>query len=229
MAERGGGRPRDGYYLADGTRVPSVTTITGRFKDAGGLVRWAWNEGKEGRELYETRDKATEAGSICHDWIEDHLHGIIPAAVVSDQDADEATIHAALAGFEAFKSWAEMYRLEVIATELPLVSEEHRFGGTLDCLAIVKDVPVILDWKTSNAVYLEYVVQLAAYRELVRDQSLLPVPEPPRSALLLRVGKKYADFHFHAYPEVILDMGWRWFKHAREMYDLDKELKRVAA
>ena len=34
--------PSEGYRI-DGKRVPSVTTIIGRFKESGALLRWAWN------------------------------------------------------------------------------------------------------------------------------------------------------------------------------------------
>lgn len=33
--------PRKGYYTTKGERVPGVTTILSRFKDAGGLIHWA--------------------------------------------------------------------------------------------------------------------------------------------------------------------------------------------
>ena len=42
--------PRTGYHTADGTRVPSVTTILGRFKESGALIAWA---GKVGYEHYQ--------------------------------------------------------------------------------------------------------------------------------------------------------------------------------
>ena len=49
------------YKTQDGVRVPSVTTVISRFKEAGALMYWAWNEGKEGRDYRETRDAAADA------------------------------------------------------------------------------------------------------------------------------------------------------------------------
>lgn len=228
---QGSGRPTRGYRLADGTRVPSVTTVCSRFKDSGGLIHWAWNEGIEGRDYRDSRDKAGEAGTICHRYIERHVRGEEVAAGGIGGVYDEAW-----QGFEAFLDWADSVKLEVLETESPLVSEQYRFGGTFDALALVSGKPKLLDWKTSNAVYAEYVAQVAAYRQLLAERGgltnwdLLERLDPvPDSALLLRIGKQHADFHLHSYPSSVLDLGWRYFLHAREMYELDKDLRKVAA
>ena len=53
-------RPKGGYRLKSGESVPGVTTIIGRFKDSGGLLWWAFEQGKafergEIHGLYEKR------------------------------------------------------------------------------------------------------------------------------------------------------------------------------
>jgi hypothetical protein len=232
--KQGTGRPTRGYKLADGTKVPSVTTVTSRFKDSGGLIHWAWQQGIDGINYRESRDKATEAGSICHGWIEDWIHGRESEA---SYDGSGGPLDQAWKGYEAFLDWAESVQLEVLETEVALVSETYKFGGTFDALALVAGKPKLLDWKTSNAVYGEYVAQVAAYRELIRERKVAPeigigidaFVMVPDSALLLRIGKEHADFHLHSYPSSVLDLGWEYFKHALEMYGLDKQLKKVAA
>lgn len=219
---RGPGRPTKGYYVRK-TRVPGTTGITGRFKDSGGLIRWAWMEGQEGRELYEKRDRAGEAGSICHQWIEDVFHG---QAKTKFPNAAPELLEQATIGFQAFEEWLNQVDLTVLETEQPLVSEKYLYGGTLDAIAIVGGRKVLLDWKTSGGSYPDYIAQVAAYRQLVRERD---GDDAPRSALLLRLGKEHADFHYHSYPESVLDMGWAWFLRAREMWDIDKRLKKVAA
>jgi hypothetical protein len=221
---RGPGRPKKGYYLASGLRVPGSTTITGRFKDSGGLIRWAHKEGQEGRELYEARDKAGEAGSIAHQWIEDLFHGAPHATKFPS--ASKETLAQAGIGFAAFKEWLEQVDLTILETEQPLISEEFKFGGTLDAIAIVGGKKVLLDWKTSGGTYPDYIAQVASYRQLVRERD---GDDAPRSALLLRLGKEHADFHYHSWPESVLDMGWAWFQRALDMWELDKRLKKVAA
>ena len=221
---RGPGRPKGGYRNAAGERIPGSTTITGRFKDSGGLIRWAHAEGAAGRELYETRDAAGEAGSLCHDWIEDTLHG--RGLRNPPEEMAAALVEQAKQGLAAFDEWMETVDLRVLETEQPLVSEEFQYGGTLDCLALVSGRKVLLDWKTSGGSYPDYIAQVASYQRLLIERD--GPAEAPKSAFLLRIGKEHADFHFHSYPASVLALGWRWFLLARELYDLDKRLKKVA-
>lgn len=227
---KGTGRPTL-YRLADRTRVPSVTTITSRFKDSGGLMHWAWTIGLDGGDYRERRDEAASAGSIAHGWIEGWIHGEDTFAELPE-DCDTETADQAAKAFNAFRDWADQVKLEIPETEVSLISERYRYGGTLDANALVAGKPTLLDWKTSNGTYPEYVVQLAAYRQLLRERDTNEQwrkTSAPAGAQLLRVGKEHADFHAHFYPESVLDIGWRWFERAREMYDLDKDLKKVCS
>jgi hypothetical protein len=217
---RGSGRPSGGYKLADGTRVPSVTTITGHLKSAA-LIGWAYKRGRDGFTLYGSRDEAAEAGSIAHQWIEDTLHG----AALTEFPDNEIRAQAQT-GFEAFLEWNEQFSPRIVETEVPLISEEYRFGGTIDAVAIVRDTPALFDWKTSGGTYPDYIAQVAAYRQLLRERDGDAAPE---RAYLLRVGKEHADFHFHSWPASVLDLGWQWFRAMHDLYVADKRLAKVAA
>jgi len=75
-------RPKAGYKTKDGKKVPGVTTIIGRFKDSGGLLWWAFEQGKLAEQgvinsLYDKRDEAAESGTIAHSLVEMHLKGEI--------------------------------------------------------------------------------------------------------------------------------------------------------
>lgn len=216
----GGGRPQV-YKLAGGQRVPSVTTILGKCKDPGGLVHWAWSLGIEGKDYRQVRDDAAEAGAIAHDWIEDLIHG---RELRSFPDTDPETMAKAKRALEAFTEWRDQVRLEVLETEVALVSEKYRYGGTFDALAKVAGRLVLLDWKSSNAVYGEYIAQVGGYYQLLRERGT-----EVQGAQLLRFGKEHGDFHAHSYPLHIVEMGWRFFEHARAIYDLHAALKSVAA
>src|SRR5690242_3315759 len=116
----GAGRPARGYKNQAGAHILGVTTVVSRFKDSGAIVHWAWKEGMEGRNYREKRDKAAETGGICHQWIDDHIHGRERTEFPSAQPEQLAQ---AQKGFEAFLDWAGQCRLEVLETETPLVSE----------------------------------------------------------------------------------------------------------
>src|SRR5687768_13438741 len=68
-------RPKGGYKTKDGERVPGVTTVISRFKDAGGIIYWAWEQGRDGFDFRETRDDAAEAGNLAHALVEYHITG----------------------------------------------------------------------------------------------------------------------------------------------------------
>ena len=214
-------RPAQGYKNAAGDRIPGVTTIIGRFKESGGLLQWAFRQGQSGApSLYTERDKAAEAGTLAHDMIECH---ILNKAPVLFSGPDEIFTKA-LNAFNQFKEWREQTRIEIVATEKSYVSERHQFGGTVD--AIGRDMKgriVLLDWKSSNAVYTDMLIQLAAYALLLEECA----PEyKPEGFHLLRVAKESADFAHHFYGE--LDDAKKQFLLFRDAYDLDKLIKKRA-
>lgn len=219
---RGAGRPKV-YKLSDGkTRVPSVSTITGRFKESGGLVHWAWQLGIDGKDYRDARDTAADVGHIVHGKIDSYIHGE-PEPKLPEGTTEEM-LALAQRGFDTFLEWATQFGLNVIETEIPLVSEKHKFGGTFDAVAIVLGRLVLLDWKSGGGIYAETICQVAGYRQLLRERDT-EIDE----AYVLRVGKEMGDFHFHAYTKQIVDLGWEAFQHMRNLYDQLAKLKKVAA
>ena len=119
-------------------------------------------------------------------------------------------------------------KVDYVLTETPMVSEEYAYGGTPDAVGHVDGRMALLDWKTGNAVYPDAIIQMAAYKMLwaeVYAESRGPI----ETHYLLRFGKTHGDYHVHAYPSEVIAMGWRAFVHLREMYELDKQLKKVAS
>ena len=207
---------KGGYFLADGkTRVPSVTTVIGRFKEAGGLIHWAWNLGKEGKDYREVRDSAADAGTMAHEAVEAWIHGNTPVF----EGVPEVTEKAQMA-FRAFRDWADQTQLVVTNTEVGMVSEKHKFGGTADGFTI-RGKRSVLDWKSSNAIYPEYLIQVAAYGALWDETH--PDDKVCAGYHLVRFDKTYGDFKHHFWNE--LDSGWEAFMLLRRLYDIDKELK----
>lgn len=209
---------KGGYFTKDGKRVPSVTTILGRFKDSGGLIHWAWNLGKEGKDYREVRDAAADAGTLAHQAVEDWIHG-----EETKWDGEPEVVFKAKTAFGAFQEWANQTQLRITHTELPLVSEKYRFGGTFDAI-LVQGKRAMGDWKSSNAIYPEYLAQVAAYGVLWDEN--FPDEKIDGGYHLLRFDKEYGDFHAHWWAE--LEAGKRFFLHLREAYEDDKELKKRA-
>lgn len=214
--ERGPGRPK-GYFLSDGTRVPGVTTVISRFKESGALLQWAWKQGRDGKELYEERDKAADVGSLIHTLAEADIHGV-PHPEIPEEMEDKV-----ISGYSAWRDWWAMSKFEPIATEVPLVSEKHRFGGTLDLVLKTPSGLAVGDFKTSNSVYSDYLVQLAAYAILWEENR----EEPLTGGFhLMRFAKEHADFTHRFWPN--LDEAKEQFLLFRRAYEIDKELVKRA-
>ncbi len=216
-------RPKGGYKNAEGKRVPGVTTIIGRFKDSGGLMWWAFEQGKsaergEINSLYDKRDEAAEAGTLAHSLVEASIRGE-PTPELSHYPPE--IVKQATQGYENYLRWADTTKMKVIEQEIPLVSEKYQFGGTPDAI-MVNDELCLGDWKTSNAIYQDHIIQLAAYKILWEEN----YPERPITGgfHLCRFAKEHADFAHHFWAE--LDEAWEQFKLFRAAYDIDKRLKK---
>lgn len=213
----GGGRPKEGYFLSSGRKVPSVTEIN-IYKDPGPLIGWAYRMGKEGKNMRAERDDAGDSGRITHNWVEDDLHGKTPRVI---SDVKPSVLARAEKSFEAYLWWRKNADLVVVDTERPLVSEMFSYGGTFDCLALFNGRPVILDWKTSSGVYPETRAQIAAYRQLIRENCGSKRYVTPETGACIRFDKVTGDFAEHRFSAETLDSGWRRFLGAKMIYDED--------
>jgi len=214
--------PRIRYTLKDGTPVRGTTTIASRFADKAGLLVWANREGLAGRDMNEARDKAASIGTLTHSMVEARLHGrpIPPPTGFSPEDADKAHT-----GYRAFLEWEEQSQFIVTGTEMNLVSEAYKYGGTPDGIGTIQGKHVLFDLKTSNATYPEVILQLAAYRTLLVENGY-PRPE---KIVALRVGKDWGDFHYHSWPFQVIDLGWEAFEMMLRLYPIMADLKKLSS
>lgn len=210
--------PKKGYFTQDGTKVPSVTTILGRFKESGGLIAWAWKLGTEGKDYRSVRDQAADAGTLAHEMIDAYIHQQ-PMTV----DGDGEVVRQARNAFQAYCNWETSSGIKIEWTERQLISEKHKFGGTPDAFGIIDNKPILLDWKTSNSVYSDYLIQLAAYALLIKENYGVDV----QGHYLCRFSKENGDFSVHHYPD--LSEATKMFLLLREAYDLDKIIRKRAA
>lgn len=217
------GRPVGGYEI-DGVKVPGVTTITGRFKDSGGLIYWAWDQGKQGKDFRETKDAAADAGKCLHDMVEADWHSKAIDRTKYKPEVLAKADHAYL----AYLAWKESTRLEVIKPELTLLSRKYLFGGTLDAV-MVQGTLNIGDWKSSNSIYPDMLVQVAGGYALLWEEAY--PDEPLHGVQLIRFSKpeKPTDpinFSHHFWSAEIFPICKAQFLRFREAYDVDKDLKR---
>lgn len=223
--------PTAGYKLADGERVPGTTTIIGRFKDSGGLLHWAFAQGRlaeQGKiqKLYDRADEAADIGTQAHECIEEFLHGREPNMA----DKDERVVQA----YTNARRWLDSTRIAIVPElqEIQLIDPVLKFGGTPDAIGMLDGKLVLLDWKTSNAVYSDYIIQMAAYRHLLAHGLRMDTMQPmglelEPGAWICRFSKDHGDFATHFFGD--LEDAWEQFRLFRRAYEIDKVLKKRAA
>ncbi len=204
------------YKLANGQRVPGVTTILGVLNKPA-LVKWANNLGLQGIDSNKYVDEKAEMGTCAHYMIECHVKHAQPdltefSAAIQDKAAN---------GFLKFLEWDNQFGpFELIASELELVSETLKVGGKVDLYGKLRDRFVLLDIKTSRSgIWPEMRHQVAAYRELLLENG-----HPVDETYILRVGRDEGEgFEFERVEQ--LDKHFEVFKACLAIYNLQKELK----
>ena len=193
--------PTKDYKNADGKPLKGVTTIL-RVMNAPALVGWAYKQGKAGVPLYESRDKAADAGTLAHLYVENHLKGLPEP---SRDGVPQDIIEKAESCYLAFLEWEKAHSFQMVESEISLVSEEYQYGGTIDIGAIVNELGIV-DIKTSSGIYFSHKVQVSAYGRLWTEN----FPDKPiKGYHILRLGDQ-GDFAHHYWPQ--LNEEWEAFK-----------------
>ncbi len=218
------GRPEGGYKI-DGQRVPGVTTIAGRYKESGGLLAWAWQQGRDGKDFRESRDAAADAGTCCHTMIEADWHGKVLDRSTYKPEVLAKADHA----FLAYLQWKEQTKLEIIKPELTLLSKKYLFGGTLDAI-LVQGKLCLGDWKTSGGIYSDMLIQVAGGYSLLYQENF--PKEEINGVQIIRFAKPdHPDdpitFAHHYWSAEVIPLCQRQFILFREAYDYEKRIKKL--
>lgn len=196
-------------YRLDGKPVRSVTGIIGGGIPKPALAYWAaneaaragadylldakswadeellWNLRSADPELlyeqwrkapWEKRDQAAVRGTAVHALAERVVHG------------DDVDVPEELAPYvQGYVDFLDEWEIEPVSTERSVASREHNFAGRYDLIArsphLFDGEPFSADIKTSNSVYRETAVQVAAYSRAefqVTDDdphTELPIPD----------------------------------------------------
>jgi hypothetical protein len=208
------------YKLKDGTRVPSVTTITG-ILDKPALKVWANKIGLQGIEINRYVDALAVVGTLAHDMILADLSGESVAAVAAP--ADPATRDLSENSYLSFCSWRKQHDVKPIVLEKSLVSERYRYGGRVDMVATVDGVLELVDFKTGKGVYPEMFYQLAGYAPLLLENGI--VDRPIEQARILCIPRAEAET-FVEKAKTSLRVEWEIFQRCLEVYNLMKEIEK---
>lgn len=185
-----------------------MTTIPGT-RSAGAVVmseaeleEWV-TKGKSAHK--EKLEEAGKTGHIAHNHIENYIKLVLlgelhlAEALRTILPYDERAAKGCQAAFE----WMDRHNVRWISTEQKIYSRKYKYAGTLDGLCTCDscldpkccpeeffDRLTVADWKTSNYLYLEYLLQTAAYENAFEEESGLDV----KDRWIIRLDKDSAEF-----------------------------------
>ena len=201
------------YKTSDGLRVPGATTIVGLLNKPY-LITWANKLGLDGIDSAKYTDEAAKVGTLAHEMIQCYLQDMTPDYDQFSKVQIDLAENAVLSFFE----WRKNHTIEPILCEEKFVSDSLGFGGTCDCYCKLDGVLTLLDFKTGKAIYDEYFVQVAAYKELLKENGY-----PVEQVMILRVGRDETEgFEHRSIAET--DEYFRIFLDLLDIYYIKKEL-----
>lgn len=209
-----------GNYEIQGKKLPSVTTIINRFKNATGLIIWSNQLGLKGLNYFDELKKAGDTGTALHDLAELHI-------LEKDYELPEDPI--AIHCFQQFIEWWESLDCEVIWTEKKYTSKKLNVGGCPDLLVRKfnveknKDEIILVDFKTSKAVYPDMLIQLSCYKSLIEENDNIEIDR----AVIVRFPKDDDETEIKKFFTEDFAVGLKQFKLLRKAFDLDKDLNKI--
>jgi len=204
------------YRLADKTIVPGVTTVLNLLSKPA-LVPWANKMGLQGIDTSKYVDDKADIGTLAHAIITDKLTG----KETDTSDYSKNQIDLAENSCLSFWEWGKDHKIEsVMFVERPLVSEAHRFGGTLDIYAVVNGRKEIIDLKTGSGIYNEHIYQVAVLKMLLEENGF-----PVDGTRVVNIPRAETEaFGERVISETENRVGWEIFKSLLAVYYLKKEM-----
>ena len=128
--------------------------------------------------------EAGDIGHIAHKCLEDsiqyaidHNNGVVTELLYIPEDEKAASCA------RAALSWMQQHNVRWIKTEQKIYSREYEYAGTMDGSAFVdscddpsccshafKNHRSLIDWKSSNYLYIEYCYQTASYQHAEQEE-----------------------------------------------------------
>ena len=203
-----------GDYILKDKKLPSTTQIIGRFKNAIGLILWSNKIGLEGKSYHAELKNAGNIGTNLHDLAE-------LAILKKDYQfpEDPTVLHC----FNQFLEWWDNLTCEVIWTEKKFKSKKLMFGGCPDLLVKKDGKYILVDFKSSKAVYSDMIIQLSCYANLIKENDNIEIDR----AVIVRFPKDNDDTEIRKFTKEELAVGLKQFKILRKAFDLDKDLNKI--
>ena len=150
------------YLGAGGKELPGVTTVLQTLNKPA-LLAWAHRQGAMGVPLHKASEGALDVGTITHYLIECFAK---QEEFELDSEFPSKVVEKSLILCNLFKEYWFKRQAKLLHSELRLVDEVEGFGGTIDLIVDTPKGREIWDIKTSDKIWPENYIQLAAYKRL---------------------------------------------------------------
>ena len=156
-----------------------------------------------------TKD-AADIGTAVHKFAENTLRdGKAPTTPKDEKTAN---------GCKAFLEWFQAHKIEPIHLEQMVFHPDWWYAGTADFYGKIDGGLCVLDFKTSSGLYIEHILQIAAYTAALERMFDTKI----EGGWIVRLDKKTGKFSAH------------WIKRSdedqlafRHLLELDKHIKRL--
>jgi hypothetical protein len=206
------------YILKDGSEVCGATTIIGQINKPQ-LLMWVYRLASEKIKFWEVTNRSKNIGTIAHYLIECYCKGDEPNQDFLD-DYSKKENKFAENSFQLFKLWLEMHDVIIVNTELQMVSETYKYGGTPDIIAYVDKVLTILDIKTGSGVYPEVKYQLSAYKQLYNEKFNADLQQ----CIVIHIPYEKHNFTEYIFKKDELTVAFEGFIHLLRFHEINKKV-----
>lgn len=164
------------YFDSDNPKIfyPSVTTILEAFPKGWALTEWHKALGFNADIILQ---RAATKGSNVHDAIHKYVNGglLVFGEMIENKFVSNYTFEEWEMICKFVEFWTE-YNPRLIASEVTLLSETHKIGGTLDLVFELMNKQGqfenwVLDTKTGNSIYPSHELQIAAYATMWNEKN----------------------------------------------------------
>ena len=147
------------YFTPDGD-YPSITTILGKTTNQSWLQKWKEKVGEE--EAARISKKATDRGTLIHEYAERYFNG---ENILNDLTRESLDV---IQMTQDLIKITESGVTEIWGQEQVLWSNKYRYAGRCDMVGLWKKIPSIIDFKTSKRTkYIkhikDYFIQCCGY------------------------------------------------------------------
>lgn len=215
------------FYMSEAGPLPSVTTILDAYPK--GPEYYAWLK-KVGEDSDQVRDEAGRRGSRVHKLTEQYDAG--EEIKLMDDNGFISMKLSEWAMFERYVQFRDRHKFEILMSEQTMICPSLGIAGTLDRLININGKKVLVDIKTSNAIYPSYWLQLAAYEKMLFVELGIEVDEV---AILWLNAKTKTDGKNRAiqgkgwqlvFGEGDREKQWSLFQSTQQLWnDLNEDLK----